>query len=587
VTDTTQSERPRALADGVELIGEFKDSGYKKAPYIARRQDGQVVQLTELLYLVAEGLEEGGTYDDVAAYVGEAFGRSVSADNIRTLEGKLEPLGLLVNPDGSQPEVRKHEGFLQLNMRTGVVPPRVVRMITSIFRPLFLPPVIVAALLALVAFDIWFFFVQGVGESIRETLYSPATMLLVLGLVVLSAAFHESGHATGCRYGGADPGVMGAGIYLVWPVFYTNVTDSYRLSKGGRLRVDLGGVYFNVLFLLATAGVYFLTRFEPLLLVILVQHLEMLRQFMPFVRLDGYYVVSDATGVPDLFARMKPIMTSFLPGREPDERVTQLKPWVRVAVTSWVLSVIPILLFNVAIIVLNLPRIAATTWDSLLIQSDELQAALGSGDLLMAAYSGLQGLLLVLPLAGITYMAIRVGRQVGRRVWTGVKERPVARYSFASGTLAVAIVAAFVLWPNGDYRPLQPGERYRVQDLAASVRHIPTGRPSLTVEREEELGGAPWMRGGHSVAAEEAEPQEPGATATPSPTSTPTPSPTSTPTPTPSPTSTPTPTPSPTSTPTPTPSPTSTPTPTPSPSPTTSPSPSPTGEPSPTPSPSP
>ena len=43
------------------------------------------------------------------------------------------------------------------------------------------------------------------------------------------------------------PGVMGAGLYLVWPAFYTDVTDSYRLGRGGRLRTDLGGLYFNAI----------------------------------------------------------------------------------------------------------------------------------------------------------------------------------------------------------------------------------------------------------------------------------------------------------------------------------------------------
>ena len=44
---------------------------------------------------------------------------------------------------------------------------------------------------------------------------------------------------------GPRPGAMGAGLYIVWPAFYTDVTDTYRLGRGGRLRTDLGGLYFN------------------------------------------------------------------------------------------------------------------------------------------------------------------------------------------------------------------------------------------------------------------------------------------------------------------------------------------------------
>ena len=45
------------LADGVELIGEYEDSGFKEPPLLARRADGQMIQLTRLLYLVAEAAD--------------------------------------------------------------------------------------------------------------------------------------------------------------------------------------------------------------------------------------------------------------------------------------------------------------------------------------------------------------------------------------------------------------------------------------------------------------------------------------------------------------------------------------------------
>ena len=47
---------------------------------------------------------------------------------------------------------------------------------------------------------------------------------------------------------------MGAGMYLVWPAFYTDVTDTYRLGRGGRVRTDLGGLYFNAIVAVAMFG---------------------------------------------------------------------------------------------------------------------------------------------------------------------------------------------------------------------------------------------------------------------------------------------------------------------------------------------
>ena len=46
------------------------------------------------------------------------------------------------------------------------------------------------------------------------------------------------------------------GIYIVWPAFYTDVTDAYRLPRRARLRIDLGGIYFNAVVAVVTIGVW-------------------------------------------------------------------------------------------------------------------------------------------------------------------------------------------------------------------------------------------------------------------------------------------------------------------------------------------
>src|SRR5204862_4799927 len=155
-----------------------------------------------------------------------------------------------------------------------------VNAATTVFHPFFWPLVVIAAVLGFLALDWWLFFVHGIAQGLRHLITEPVFFLIVFGLVVLSAALHECGHATGCRYGGARPGVMGVGIYLVWPAFYTDVTDAYRLGKGGRLRTDLGGVYFNIVFMLAVVGIYGATGYEPLLLIIPFMHFEILHQFL-------------------------------------------------------------------------------------------------------------------------------------------------------------------------------------------------------------------------------------------------------------------------------------------------------------------
>lgn len=484
------------LVEGVELIGEYEGSGFEEPPSLVRRPDGQVIQLTNLLYLVASHADGRRGYGEIAREVGRAIGRRVTPDNVRVLvEDKLRPLGVMVGGDGSAPPVEKLDPLLALKFRAAVVPERVSQVLAAVGQPLFSPVLVLAALAGLVAADVWLFLHHGVAQSLRETLYQPGTILLVMGAVVASAAVHEVGHAAACAYGGGRPGRMGCGLYLAWPAFYTDVTDAYRLGRRGRLRTDLGGVYFNVVFILGTLAAYALTGFEPLLLLIVLQHFEIVHQLLPLVRLDGYYIVADLTGVPDLFNRIRPILASLVPGRPPDDRVTVLKRWVRVAVTVWVLVVVPLLLFQLFMLLVHLPRILGTAWDSLGRQMTATTEAFGDGNALAGAAGIVQILALCLPVIGIVLLLGRLVAGGGRALWRGTDGRPALRLGAVAATAAAAALLAMAWLPGANYEPIRPGERGTLHEGIVAVRRIATGRAPLTSKQmaadRGELGPPP------------------------------------------------------------------------------------------------
>ncbi|MFD0853205.1 hypothetical protein ACFQ07_13270, partial [Actinomadura adrarensis] len=223
----------------------------------------------------------------------------------------------------------------------------------------------------------------------------------------------------------ATPGTMGVGLYLVWPAFYTNVDDSYRLGRGGRLRVDLGGLYFNTIVAVAIFAVWAAVRWDALLLIIVAQVLQMLRQLAPFVRFDGYHILADLTGVPDLYSRIKPTLLGLLPTRwgRPESKV--LKPWARVVVTLWVLVVVPLLLLTLVLMVVALPRIMGTAWQSLQRQFQLLALDWGDGDVLSIGVRVLSVLAICLPLLGMTYLLFHLVRRIVRSVWRATAHRPL------------------------------------------------------------------------------------------------------------------------------------------------------------------
>ena len=288
-----------------------------------------------------------------------------------------------------------------MRLRWVVSDPAVTRRLTAPFAALFAPVVVALVLTAFAAISTWVLFTKGLGSATHQAFDQPLLLLLVFAITVFSAGFHEFGHASACRYGGATPGAMGTGLYLVWPAFYTDVTDSYRLGRGGRLRVDLGGLYFNAIVAVAMFGVWAATRWDALLLILATQLLQMVRQLAPMVRFDGYHVLADLTGVPDLYARMGPTLRSLLPGRGDDPRATALKPWARAVVTAWVLVIVPLLLFTLVLMVLALPRVLATAWGSLGNQAHALTVDWAGGDVAGVAVRLLAIVAISLPVLGV------------------------------------------------------------------------------------------------------------------------------------------------------------------------------------------
>ena len=439
------------LADGVELLGEYQNSGYRQPPSLVRRADGQVIQMSPLLYQVTSRID--GTRDTaaIADLVSADVGRTLTADQVgQVVAAKLIPLGIVARP-GSRAAAPTASPLLALRARGTLLPEPVANLAGRLLRPLFHQPLVIAVVGTVLALDYWLFFSHGLGGGLAQVLRDPVDLLLVVGLTVISAAFHECGHATGCRYGGARPGRIGVGIYLVWPSFFTNVTDSYRLSRGGRLRTDLGGLYFNLVFMLMLAGLYAFTSSQVLLLVIALTHLEMLEQLLPFVRFDGYFILSDLAGVPDLFARIAPVVRGVLSKGPQDPRVTGLRRRARIIVTGWVLCVIPLLAVGLGYLLLNLPGINRALWHSGSQQAHLMATAMDGHRYPMAAADAIGIALIALSLAGSLYIVTGLAR---RLVVTGLRwsaGQPGRRVVAAAAGLAVLAVLAVTWTAQGQF----------------------------------------------------------------------------------------------------------------------------------------
>ena len=429
IRDTTMSV-PR-LADDVRLLGRYPGSGFREPRYLIERRDHRMVQVSRLLFIVAANLDGRHSVDEVADRVSAQYRRRLTTEGLEFLvEAKLRPLGLVVDADGpTQPSTDapdpaalaadhrqpKPQGrLLGLRLRLVLLPPGLVRPLSAALTVFFLPAVVVLALAALVAVDVWLVRTTGLTAALAVVLARPVTILVVLAIVSASILFHEFGHAAGCRYGGGHPGRIGMGLYLVYPALYTDVTDSQRLGRSARLRTDLGGIYFNGLSVLVLAAAYAATGYEPLVLAIFLIHLEVLQQLLPIVRLDGYYILTDLVGVPDLFDRVRPVLASLVPWKRADPRVTELRPAARAALTIWVVLVVPALLALAVLTVRYAPDLIRDVWRSEGREWQGVQAAFDARDAALVALGLLSMVLLALPVLGLTLLAADFARRIIR-----------------------------------------------------------------------------------------------------------------------------------------------------------------------------
>jgi len=132
------------------------------------------------------------------------------------------------------------------------------------------------------------------------SLATTSDLGLAAGLFLLTALWHEMGHAAALRYEEYPPGSIGLGLLVFLPVLYCDVTPALALPRPGRLRVDAAGVVFQV----AAGGLLFFTGSQlsvaSFWLAGISALLSVAWSMLPFLRTDGYWLLCDLVGRPDL-----------------------------------------------------------------------------------------------------------------------------------------------------------------------------------------------------------------------------------------------------------------------------------------------
>lgn len=289
------------------------------------------VSLAELL----KTIQELGCLSKAAVHFSHKTGKTYSEEDMTAIVEKF--ITPIFQKETEKPS--KNKTFI---FKVGLLPPQSVKTIATRLRFFLQPKIALFFLLLILTCEILFFTSDlGVIHSLSGA--NGYIIAGVLGLFVMSSLFHEMGHAAACRYFNAENGGVGFGLYISFPVFYTDVTNIWRLTRKQRIIVNFSGVYFQLLFLLPFFVIYFLTGDNIPKLFIYTINLNFLFTLNPFFKFDGYWIMSDLMGVPNLRSRSMEYFTYLFQKLRKKEAskpfLLSLRPMERFAMIAYSLVV--------------------------------------------------------------------------------------------------------------------------------------------------------------------------------------------------------------------------------------------------------
>ena len=299
------------LRSGVSIVPFF--SSAKEETYLVLLPDGRSLQTTRRLYELITHLDGSRNIEEIAGILSGMWNCSIRPTDVRDwIDRYIIPHDLLApapdlpppvpSPPAKSPSTR---GIMLIPGRLAVPLTRRLRLL---FHPLCSLPLLWASALChgLIYLDLLSGTRTGLFSSIPPSVY-------LIGYLVtfLSVLFHEFGHLSACQYFHCPHGEIRLGLYLVFPVFYANVSPAWRLERKARVVVDLAGMYFQLLVTIPVSLLFLLTREPVWLLIFLELDAMILFSLNPFLRFDGYWLCSDLLGVPNLRSRSQLLLKTL------------------------------------------------------------------------------------------------------------------------------------------------------------------------------------------------------------------------------------------------------------------------------------
>jgi hypothetical protein len=218
-------------------------------------------------------------------------------------------------------------------------------------------------------------------------------------------------------------------------------------------------MYFHLLFAVAIAALAIAIHQPVLLAVVVLIDLEIVYQFLPTARLDGYWTIADALGVPDPISQARLQVAPV--GRQRGARAAAVRPRAAAALGAYLLTSLLLMAAVLALTIVDLPQIVRKAAGIFHRNAHVFGQAFGRGDVLVAAAVSVQLVLLALILVAVCLMVYRSSHSAVR-VLAGWSRSNRRRRSITLACATTILAATALLWSRGffwaPHLPLMPGQ---------------------------------------------------------------------------------------------------------------------------------
>ncbi|MDE6433098.1 MAG: M50 family metallopeptidase [Lachnospiraceae bacterium] len=123
-------------------------------------------------------------------------------------------------------------------------------------------------------------------------------------IFLISVCLHELGHGIVCKYVGGRVGTLGFMLIFFSPAMYCDISGIRMVEdKRKQIMASSAGLYVNLVFM-SLGSIAFAIQPRPLFAAFIVMSFTtIISNLIPVIRLDGYWILSFATGITNLYKK--------------------------------------------------------------------------------------------------------------------------------------------------------------------------------------------------------------------------------------------------------------------------------------------